>query len=50
MMKYKPIFTLIFLILAIPPACYRFKHPEKTETQLLLDFFKSYEEFFLRTL
>ncbi len=45
-MKSKTIFFLSLVILAIPPTCYRFKHPEKSETQLFLDFFKAYKEFF----
>jgi hypothetical protein len=35
--------SLIFLgIVFIPQQIYRFKHPEMTETQLFLNFFKAY--------
>lgn len=38
--KGKTILFLALFILALPHFSYRFKHPEKTETQLILDFFK----------
>jgi hypothetical protein len=44
--KKRTILFLFIFILCIPPTFYRFKNPEKSETQLLLDFFKSYKEFF----
>jgi len=36
----------ILFIFGIPQFKYRFTHPEKTQTQLLLDFFEAYREFF----
>lgn len=36
----------LILILGIPQFFYRFNHPEKSETQLFIDFFKAYKEFF----
>jgi hypothetical protein len=44
-MKNKWAIYLTLFILSIPQHVYRFKHPEKSETQLLLDFFKAYKEF-----
>jgi len=44
-MKNKIILYLVLFCLAIPHIFYRFHHPEKTETQLFLDFFKAYKEF-----
>lgn len=44
-MKSKALFLLVMVILTIPQVSYRFKHPEKSETQLFLDFFKAYKEF-----
>ncbi len=46
MMKNKWIFLGVMLLLSIPQYIYRFKHPEMSETQLFLDFFKAYTEFF----
>jgi hypothetical protein len=46
-MKIKWIFYILMLILCIPQLTYRFKHPEKSETQLFLDFLKVYKEFFV---
>jgi hypothetical protein len=40
------IYTFLFLM-SIPHVFYRFNHPEKSETQLFLDFFKVYQEFFM---
>lgn len=40
------IFLCILAVLAIPQLIYRFNHPELTETQLLLGFFKAYRELF----
>lgn len=34
------------LLLIIPNILYRFNHPEMTETQLFLNFFQMYREFF----
>jgi len=42
--KSKWVFYLILFILAIPQFTYRFKHPEMSETQLLLHFFDAYKE------
>lgn len=39
------LFTLAFII-GTPQFVYKFKHPEKTQTQLTLEFFKAYKEFF----
>jgi hypothetical protein len=48
MSKYKFIIYPVLVLLAIPHFRYRFNHPEKTETQLFLDFFKVYIEFLVR--
>ncbi len=45
-MKNKLIFYLVLLILGIPGFLYRFNHPEMSETQLFLNFFEAYREFF----
>lgn len=42
----KWIFRVIVIFIAIPPFVYKFKHSEMTETQLFLNFFESYKEFF----
>jgi len=46
-MRNKIILFLVMWALSVPPFFYRFNHPEKTETELFLDFFKVYKEFFL---
>lgn len=45
-MNSKAIFYLIIMVLGVPQLYYRFNHAEKSETQLFLDFFKAYKEFF----
>jgi cytochrome c biogenesis protein ResB len=41
------LFLLILVLIAgIPGAVYRFRHPEQTDTQRLLNFFEAYREFF----
>jgi hypothetical protein len=45
-LKCKLFFYLIILILGIPQLIFRFKHPEMNETQLFLNFFHAYKEFF----
>ena len=42
----KWLFYLIILLLGVPQFTYRFKHKEMTETQLFLNFFTAYKEFF----
>jgi hypothetical protein len=42
---FKIYFYLTMAVLAIPQICYRFKHPQLSETQLFIDFFKAYKEF-----
>jgi hypothetical protein len=42
----KIIFFILVLVLSIPHIFYRFKHPEKTETQRFLEFPEAYKEFF----
>ncbi len=44
--KFKYILYVSVLLLSIPQFWYRFKHPNLSETQLFLDFFKAYVEFF----
>ncbi len=39
---------IILLILSIPQFVFRFKHPEMTETELYLNFFKAYYDFFMK--
>ncbi len=46
MSNKKLMFYLIMLVLSIPQFTYRFNHPEKSETQLFLEFFNAYGEFF----
>lgn len=46
MKTYKLFFYLILSLLSIPQFSYRFKYPEKSETELFLDFFKAYKEWF----
>jgi hypothetical protein len=48
-MKWERPFLIFLAILTIPLGCYRFNHPEKTQTQLFLDTFKAYQEFFTPT-
>lgn len=40
------IFIIFLLIMSVPSITYRFKHPEMTQTQLLLNTFEAYREFF----
>ncbi len=49
MREYKKPYRILLLILAflsIPQFVYRFKHPDISETQLFLNFFNAYKEFF----
>ena len=45
--KNKIVVIVVTFFLIFPHASYRFKHPEKTETQLFLDFFKAYKELYI---
>ena len=45
-MKWASVYVFLFLV-SVPHFFYRFNHPEKSETQLFLDFFKAYQEFFM---
>jgi len=46
--KGKGLFMLVMVLLAIPQIIFRFNHPLMSETQLFLNFFEAYIEFFNR--
>lgn len=46
-MKIKWVFYIVVIFLIVPPTVYRFRHPEKTETQLFLNLIQAYREFFI---
>jgi len=46
--KHKGKFIVFCILIAIPPLIFRFNHPHMTETELFLNFFKAYAEFFNR--
>ncbi len=45
-MRSRALSLIVLLIIILPILIYRFRHPGQTETELFLNIFESYKEFF----